>query len=281
VINRYTVIGQPIAHSVSPDIHHVFGELTQRRILYTRTEATADTFADTVQQFTVQGGLGCNVTMPFKSQALNVVDRIKPCAERAGALNTIFLHKDGSLIGFNTDGSGLLADLKNTLRVDPVGLRVLMVGAGGAARGVLGPLIDAQPKSLVIANRTVAKAEALVEQFKPSKTDHSTLLACSMDTLDNHGPFDLVINATSSSLTGNSLNLPDNLFSARSLAYDMVYSNTDTAFMTWANEHGAGRVVDGFGMLVEQAADAFLIWQGVRPKTRLVYPRLTHLRNIN
>jgi len=280
VINRYTVIGQPIAHSVSPDIHHVFGELTQRRILYSRTEATEDNFADTVKDWKAQGGLGCNITMPFKAQALQVVDQAKPCATRAGALNTIFMHKDGRLIGFNTDGTGLLADLKNTLRVNPEGLRVLMIGAGGAARGVLGPLIDHNPIKLIVANRTLSKAEELVERFIPECDENTKLVASSLDSLDTHGRFDLVINATSSSLTGNDLNLPENLFAQRSLAYDMVYSNTDTAFMAWAKAHGAHRVIDGFGMLVEQAADAFLIWQAVRPKTRLVYPRLTHLRNV-
>jgi len=276
VINRYTVIGQPIAHSVSPDIHHVFGELTQRRIHYSRTEATDSTFASTVQNWQSQGGLGCNVTMPFKSLALDVVDRLKPCARRAGALNTIFMHKDGSLVGYNTDGSGLLADLKNTLRVNPTGARILMVGAGGAARGVLGPLIDAKPDALVVANRTVSKAEELVSRFNSDQR----LSACSLDDLHAQAPFDIVINATSSSLTGDQLALPSTLFANQALAYDMVYSNTGTGFMNWAQEHGASRVVDGFGMLVEQAADAFLIWQGVRPKTRLVYPRLAHLRQV-
>jgi len=275
VINRYTVIGQPIAHSVSPDIHHVFGELTQRRIQYSRTEATVETFARTVHQWKDSGGLGCNITMPFKSQALDVVDRLKPCARRAGALNTIFMHNDGSLVGYNTDGSGLLADLKNTLATNPTGRRVLMIGAGGAARGVLGPLIDAAPSALVVANRTANKATALIEEFNNS----SLLQATSIPDLTKHEAFDLVINATSSGLSGDELNLPNTgLFADNALAYDMVYSNTDTAFMAWSRTHGAANVVDGFGMLVEQAADAFLIWQGVRPKTRLVYPRLAHLR---
>lgn len=276
MINRYTVIGNPIAHSVSPDIHHVFGELAQRRIQYTRTEATNENFAAVVQHWKEQGGLGCNVTMPFKSLAMQTVDRIKPCARRAQALNTIFMHKDGSLVGYNTDGSGLLADLRGTHRVDPAGLRVLMVGAGGASRGVIGPLVDRKPTALFITNRTISKAEELADHFGG---DQASVQTISLDNLANTEPFDLVINATSSGLTGAELALPDGLFSKNSMAYDMVYSNTDTPFMSWARSHGASKVVDGFGMLVEQAADAFLIWQGVRPKTRLVYPRLTHLRN--
>jgi len=276
VINRYTVIGNPIAHSVSPDIHHIFGELTQRRIQYSRTQATEENFETTVLNWKGQGGLGCNVTMPFKSLAMQTVDRIKPCARRAQALNTIYMHKDGSLVGYNTDGTGLLADLRSTLRVDPAGLRVLMIGAGGAARGVLGPLVDRKPSALAITNRTFSKAEELADQF--SSNQH-TVQAVKIENLANTEPFDLVINATSSGLTGTELELPEGLFSNQSLAYDMVYSNTDTPFMSWARNHGATKVTDGFGMLVEQAADAFLIWQGVRPKTRLVYPRLTHLRN--
>lgn len=276
VINRYTVIGNPIAHSVSPDIHHVFGELSQRRIHYTRTQATDTNFADVVFEWKKQGGLGCNVTMPFKELAMDVVDRIKPCAKRAGALNTIFMHKDGSLVGYNTDGSGLLADLRTTLQVDPAARRVLMIGAGGASRGVLGPLMDRQPSTLVIANRTIEKAQKLVEQFDVD----GTLTAVSIDQLANELPFDLVINATSSGLTGEQLELSGELFAKDALAYDMVYSNSGTPFLAWALSNGASQVTDGFGMLVEQAADAFLIWQGVRPKTRLVYPRLTHLRQV-
>lgn len=275
MINRYTVIGNPIAHSVSPDIHHVFGELTQRHIQYSRTEATNENFASVVQSWKAEGGLGCNVTMPFKSLAMQTVDRIKPCAHRAQALNTIFMHKDGSLVGYNTDGSGLLADLRGTLRVDPAGLRVLMIGAGGAARGVLGPLVDTKPSALVVTNRTLSKAEELAEQFSGV---HTKVQAIAIESLANTEAFDLVINATSSGLTGAELALPDGLFSNQALAYDMVYSNQDTPFMSWARTHGAATVTDGFGMLVEQAADAFLIWQGVRPKTRLVYPRLAHLR---
>ena len=274
LINRYTVIGNPIAHSVSPDIHHVFGELSQRRIQYSRTEATPENFADVVRDWKEQGGLGCNVTMPFKSQAMQVVDRIKPSARRAGALNTVFMHKDGSLVGHNTDGSGLLADLCNTLQFDPNERRVLMIGAGGASRGVLGPLLDRQPSTLVIANRTLTRAQELAEQFAAD----GAVTAVAIEELANQPPFDLVLNATSSGLTGEQLALPNGLFAKNALAYDMVYSNTDTPFMAWARTNGAAKVIDGFGMLVEQAADAFLIWQGIRPKTRLVYPRLSHLR---
>jgi len=273
MINRYTVIGQPIAHSLSPQIHELFGELTQRRIRYTRTEATPDNFESTVRRWQADEGRGCNVTLPFKAQAANVCDRLSRRAERAGSVNTVHMHKDGSLIGHSTDGSGLLADLEKNLRCTLQGKRVLLLGAGGAARAVAEPLLGAKPALLQISNRTAARAEALAEAM----ADVGPATGGGHDLLDAASPFDIVINATSASLAGALPELPETLLADGALAYDMMYAPTDTVFMSWARARGA-RVADGFGMLVEQAADAFEIWEGVRPKTRMAWPRLQALR---
>lgn len=277
MINRYTVIGQPIAHSRSPQIHELFGELTQRRISYSRTEATPDTFEATLRRFQADGGRGCNVTLPFKEQAADVCDRLSRHAERAGSVNTVHMHRDGSLIGHSTDGSGLLADLDRNLRCPPAGKRVLLLGAGGAARAVTEPLLGAAPACLQIANRTAARAEALAEAF----ADVGTVTGGGHELLEGASSFDIVINATSASLEGSLpaalAELPETLLAEGALAYDMMYAPGDTVFMHWARARGA-RVSDGFGMLIEQAADAFGIWEGVRPKTRMAWPRLQALR---
>lgn len=279
MINAYTVIGQPIAHSLSPMIHALFGELTQRRIRYTRTEGTPETFADQVMQWQASGGRGCNVTAPFKEQAVGVCTHLALSAERAESVNTIHMHSDGRLVGHSTDGAGMLRDIEHNIRFKVAGRRVLMLGAGGAARGVLGPLLDAQPAAVHIANRTVARAEAIVEAFKDDPAS-LPISVSSYESLSDEPPFDLIINATSLSLAGNLPALPEGLFARDALAYDMMYSRHDTVFMAWSRDQGA-MVSDGFGMLVEQAAEAFLVWEGVRPKTRMAWPRLLELLNAN
>lgn len=276
MINAYTVIGQPIAHSLSPPIHLLFGELTQRRISYTRTEGTPETFADIVVDWQAHGGRGCNVTAPFKEQAVAVCTRLARSAERAGAVNTIHMQRDGGLIGYSTDGSGLMRDIESNIRFDVAGKRVLILGAGGAARGVVGPLLDAGPSALHIANRTVARAESILQAFVDDPSATMPMSASPYEALNGLDPFDLVINATGLSLTGSLPDLPDGLLVDKALAYDMTYSAEDTVFMGWAGAQGA-LVSDGFGMLVEQAAEAFLIWEGVRPKTRMAWPRLQEL----
>lgn len=280
MINAYTVIGQPIAHSLSPMIHALFGELTQRRISYTRTEGTPETFADIVRQWQQEGGRGCNVTAPFKEQAVEVCTHLALSAERAQSVNTIHMHRDGRLVGHSTDGAGMLEDIEHNIRFKVSGRRVLILGAGGAARGVLGPLLDAEPAALHIANRTVARAEGILKAFKNDPAATVPMSASSYESLASEAPFDLVINATSLSLAGNLPTLPDGLFCSQALAYDMMYSRIDTVFMAWARGQGA-EVSDGFGMLVEQAAEAFLVWEGVRPKTRMAWPRLLELLNGN
>jgi len=273
VINRYTVIGQPIAHSLSPPIHALFGELTQRRIHYTRTEATPETFVETVRAWQASGGRGCNVTVPFKALALEACDRLSPAARRARSVNTIHMHPDGSRIGHTTDGAGLLADLEGNLRRPLAGRRVLLLGAGGAARAVVEPLLGARPRALHVANRTPARATALADAFAADGAVSGSGTAA----LAGLEPFDLVINATAASLAGELPPLPDELLAPDALAYDMMYGPADTVFTAWARARGHA-VADGFGMLVEQAAEAFAIWESVRPKTRMAWARLEALR---
>lgn len=269
MINRYTVIGQPIAHSLSPIVHHLFGELTQRKIKYTRTEATPETFGQTVSELRASGAKGCNVTAPFKELAVTVCDRLSPGSSHAGSVNTIHMTRDGSLAGHNTDGAGLVADIVVNKRHAIKDKMVLILGAGGAARGVIAPLLKADPAGLHIANRTAQKAESLAARFG----NLGNVDASGYETLADLGQFDLIVNATSSSLAGSMPELPDTIAALRALAYDMTYAAGDTAFMLWAKERNID-AVNGLGMLVEQAAESFLIWEGVRPKTRMVYPRL-------
>ncbi len=267
MINRYTIIGQPVAQSVSPAIHHMFGELTQRRLRYTRTEATDDSFVDIVKNWQSTGGKGCNITAPFKELAATICDRLSENARLAGAVNTIEMHRDGSLVGHNTDGIGLLTDIEINKQVPIDGLRVLMVGAGGAARGAIGPLLSANPACLHIANRTIERAEKLAETFKSL----GSVSFSSYNDLSDVASFDVVINATSMGFDNSAPPLPVNILHADTFAYDMMYKAHQTPFLNWCEKNGVAKFSDGFGMLVEQAADAYLIWEGVRPKTRKVY----------
>jgi len=263
--NRYTVIGQPIAHSKSPTIHSMFAEFTGRDIIYTRTESTPETFAQTVDEWQQAGGKGCNVTQPFKEIAVTLCDYLDQSAKDAQAVNTIHFLDDGKRHGYNTDGSGLLRDLTETQAFSITNKRVLLIGAGGAARGVLGPLIAQAPSSITIANRTVDKAQVLANAFQQSL---STLSACGYSDIGDNDQYDLVINATSLSLQQALPPLPTNLFAPGALSYDMMYGSEDTVFMTWSKQHQASIVCDGLGMLIEQAADAFEIWEKIRPSTK-------------
>jgi len=267
VINRYTVIGQPIAHSVSPAIHHLFGELTQRRLNYSRTEATKDTFAPIVKDWQASGGKGCNVTAPFKELAAKVCDRLNESATLAGAVNTIEMHRDGSLVGHNTDGVGLLRDIQKNKGIQLSQKRILMLGSGGAARGTMASLLSANPACVHIANRTVERAEELAQHFA-----HLGPTAFSAyDELEALAEFDIILNATSMAFDDKAPPIPKSILHENSFAYDLTYSANPTPFLRWCEECGVRQRADGFGMLVEQAADAFLIWEGVRPKTRKVF----------
>jgi shikimate dehydrogenase len=260
-MDRYAVVGNPISHSKSPLIHSMFAEQTGQQLTYDRLEAPLDGFAAATRAF-LQTGRGVNVTVPFKEQAWELVDERSAAAERAGAVNTIARRDDGSLFGDNTDGKGLVRDLQVNAGLALAGLRVLLVGAGGAARGVIQPLLAAQPAQLCVVNRTVSRAEELATLF----SDLGPISAAGMDWIEE--PVDLIINATSASLGGQLPGICPSLIRAgHTWCYDMMYASEPTAFNRWAAEQGAERCIDGLGMLVEQAAEAFLLWRGVRPDT--------------
>ncbi|MFT5642985.1 MAG: shikimate dehydrogenase [Janthinobacterium sp.] len=263
-VDRYCVFGNPVAHSKSPEIHAAFAAQTGQRILYERRLAEPDGFADAVRAFIHEGGMGANVTVPFKLDACALADALSARAQAAGAVNTLTF-RGGVILGDNTDGAGLVADIVSNAGWPVKGKRVLLLGAGGAARGVILPLLGQQPSQIMIANRTRATADALVAQFSSQCGDPEQLKAC--DFSEPGAPFDIIINATSASLNGAVVPLPAAVFGPRTLALDMMYGKQPTAFMEYAQRHGAS-VRDGLGMLVEQAAEAFFVWRGVRPDTR-------------
>ena len=259
--DHYAVVGNPIEHSKSPQIHAAFARQTGEPIVYERLYAPLDGFEHTVEAFARAGGVGCNVTMPFKQQAFALCSVLAPRAQLAGAVNTLS-RRDDRWHGDNTDGPGLVRDLTCNLGVAVAGRTVLILGAGGAARGVLGPLLAQEPVRICVANRTVSRAEEIVCLFEHG----GTLVARAPHDIDD--AFDVVINATPWDGDTDVANWPAALFAPGALAYDMVYADQPTAFMRWARANGAQRAVDGLGMLVEQAAESFLIWRGVRPDTQ-------------
>lgn len=270
-MDRYAVIGNPIAHSKSPQIHAAFARQTGQALVYEALLAPLDGFAHTVAKFRAQGGRGLNVTVPFKLEAFALAERHTPRAQMAGAVNTLAFSADG-ILGDNTDGAGLVRDLSTNLECPLAGCRILLLGAGGATRGALLPLLDRRPASLTIANRTPGKAEALVSLFATRAGD-TTLDACGFDALAGRR-FDLLINATAASLAGELPPLPPGLYAEGALAYDMMYGRGHTRFMRAALADGAARVADGLGMLVEQAAESFTLWRGVRPDSAPVLAEL-------
>ncbi len=265
----YCVFGNPIAHSKSPAIHAAFAQQTGQDLHYEARLAPIDDFAGALASFRADGGRGANVTVPFKEEAYRLCSRLTPRAAREAAVNTLCL-SDGELLGDNTDGAGLVSDLTGRLAVDLAGQRILLLGAGGAARGVIAPLLARSPALLGIANRSADKAVALAEVF----ADLGAVQALGFSELAGTR-WDIVINATSASLAGATLPLPPGLLAPGALAYDMMYGAADTPFMAQARLLGAAQVADGLGMLVEQAAEAFALWRGVRPQTA---PILASLR---
>lgn len=261
----YAVFGNPIAHSKSPEIHHAFAAQTAQGLTYEKRLAAIDGFAEAMRQFVAEGWRGANVTVPFKHDAYALVGSRSDLAERAGAVNTIEVLADGSLKGHNTDGLGLLRDLKHNLGLELAGKRLLLLGAGGAARGVVQPLLAEKPNKLIISNRSKDKALALARDFG----DLGFTCATGFDELKNK-PFDVIINATSASLSGDVPPIPAGVIAAHTVCYDMMYSKEPTAFLQWCGKQGAGELRDGLGMLLEQAAEAFYIWRGVRPDTAAV-----------
>ena len=261
-MDRYAVVGNPIAHSKSPQIHAAFARQTGQELSYEALLAPVDGFAQTVADFRAQGGRGLNVTVPFKLEAFALAERHTARAQAAGAVNTLAFGADG-ILGDNTDGAGLVRDLSANLDFALAGRRILLLGAGGATRGALLPLLDSRPARLTIANRTVAKAEALAALFAARAGD-CVLDACGFDALAGRR-FDLVINATAASLADELPPLPPGLYAEGALAYDMMYGRDPTRFMRAALADSAARAADGLGMLVEQAAESFTLWRGVRP----------------
>ncbi|UXY16184.1 shikimate dehydrogenase [Chitiniphilus purpureus] len=267
---RYAVFGNPIAHSKSPQIHAAFAaQFGLAQFRYDKLLAPLDGFAATVRDFIAAGGAGCNVTVPFKEEAFRLAATLSARAEAAGAVNTLLVQADGSLLGDNTDGAGLVADLLR--HGELAGRRLLLLGAGGAARGVLLPLSAQTPAAMVLANRTAAKATALAAEFAPRLS--VPLTGTGLDGIA--GRFDVVINATSASLGGTALPLPADVFAPGALAYDMMYGKDETPFLAQARAAGVATRVDGLGMLVGQAAEAFALWTGHRPQ---VAPVLAQLR---
>jgi len=266
--DRYAVFGNPIGHSKSPLIHTAFARATGQDLSYEALLAPLDGFAAAVVDFASGGGRGANVTVPFKEEAFRLSASLSERAARAGAVNTLVL-ENGTIHGDNTDGAGLVQDLQHNLGFPLAGKRILLLGAGGASRGALAPLLATVPASLHIANRTAAKAEALARDF----ADLGPVAGGGYDDLAGKS-FDLVINATSASLSGDLPPLPAGIFAPGGLAYDMMYGKGDTPFLAFAREQGAARLADGLGMLVEQAAEAFLVWRGVRPQTAALLQQL-------
>ena len=270
-MDRYCVMGNPVAHSKSPWIHARFARLTGEPVEYGKRLIGFDEFPQAVRAFIAEGGKGCNITLPFKFQAAAVVTSLSERAALAEACN-ILSFRDGAILGDNTDGIGFVADVERNAKLPIAGRDVLLLGAGGAASGVLGPLLQARPQRVVVANRTVAKAEALVQRHAAlAQANGVQLQACGL--ADVTGSFDIVANGTASSIAGNDVPVDARVLKPGALAYDMMYGPASEGFLRWAQEHGAvGR--DGLGMLVEQAAEAFLIWRGVRPPSAQVLDEL-------
>jgi shikimate dehydrogenase len=271
--DKYAVFGNPIKHSKSPEIHRAFAVQTVQAMDYSRQLVDIDDFTAAADSFFQAGGKGLNITAPFKQDAYSYGSRISARARRAGAVNTLAMQDDGTVTGDTTDGIGLVTDIKDNLGWHIRAKRVLILGAGGAVRGILEPLLDEQPQHVVIANRTVEKALQLSKGF----AELGYILGCGMDTLDGQ-EFDLIINGTSASLQGAMPPLPDSLLApssetAKTACYDMMYSAAPTPFMSWARQRGA-RASDGLGMLVEQAAESFALWRGIRPETQHVLDAL-------
>lgn len=260
--DAYAVMGNPISHSRSPQIHTAFAKQTGQRIVYTAIQVDPGGFDQAVGNFFANNGKGLNITVPFKQEAWQLAEELGPEAKQAGAVNTLFKNREGVLVGRNTDGIGLVRDLLQNHGASIKNKRILLVGAGGAARGVLQPILDEKPALLVIANRTPDRAHDLAEIFNNLGEVHGA----GFDDLAGQ-QFDLIINATAASLQGEIPTLPDTICAKGCLVYDMMYSAEPTPFVLWGEQHAATKSLDGLGMLVEQAAESFFYWRGIRPDT--------------
>jgi shikimate dehydrogenase len=267
--DQYGVAGHPISHSWSPFIHGMFAKSTAQHLVYRLYDITPENFRrDTLKLFT--GGVrGLNVTLPHKQAAAELVNELTPRAARAQAVNTIAFFEDTTLLGDNTDGLGLTCDLERNMKLELGDKRVLILGAGGAVRGVLGPLLERELREVVIANRTPAKAQQLAADF----ADLGNISGCGFSALGG-APYDIIINATSASLHGEVPTLPHGLIAGHTVCYDMAYGRGETPFTSWAKSQHALRAIKGWGMLVEQAAESYLLWRGIRPHTQPVLDAL-------
>ena len=270
-MDKYVVFGNPIAQSKSPLIHTLFARQTAQPMVYTAELAPVDGFREAADNFFATGGRGCNITAPFKEDAYRYASQLTERAKLAGAVNTLKKLDDGAILGDNTDGEGLVQDLLQN-QVELSGQRILLVGAGGAARGVILPLLKQKPQELVITNRTLEKAEQLAELFSP----YGNIKAVALDALEQP-KFDVIINSTSAGLTGQLPAISERLITSSVTCYDMVYGSEITAFNRWALDLGAGKALDGLGMLVGQAAESFMLWRGIRPGAKQVLRELRRL----
>ena len=267
--DRYGVVGHPVSHSWSPFIHGLFARDTGQALSYRLYDFTPQEFEPRVRDFFTLGGRGLNVTVPHKIAAVRIASQLTTRATHAGAVNTLAKQKDGTILGDNTDGTGLVRDLCDNLGLVIIRRRILIIGAGGATRGVVGPLLALEPAAVVIANRTAERAKEMAETFAKLGTVQGVGFGAVS------GPaFDVVINATSASLSGELPAVPASVIGPETVCYDMAYGKTDTPFMQWALEHGCARAIQGWGMLVEQAAESFRVWRGVKPSTASVLTAL-------
>jgi shikimate dehydrogenase len=267
--DQYGVVGHPINHSWSPFIHGLFAKQTAQHLVYRLYDVAPDDFRVQILEFFARGGRGLNVTVPHKESAADISNALTERADRAGAVNTLIMQDDHTLLGDNTDGHGLVTDLRKNLALEVTNERVLILGAGGATRGVIAPLLGLGPTELVIANRTPERAVNLASLF----SDLGPVRGCGFEDVGDE-PFDLVINATAAGLSGSVPNIDGAVIASHTVCYDMSYSKSATPFVTWAIEQGSSRAHKGWGMLVEQAAEAFTLWRGVRPDTEPVLTAL-------
>ena len=269
-VDRYGVMGYPVSHSRSPVIHRLFALQTGQNIQYELLQVKPANLETAIRQFERTGGKGLNITVPHKSEVAKLVDQMSERASTAGAVNTL-VFQDDEIFGDNTDGVGFLRDLKSNLGFRLKDSNILILGAGGATRGIISPLLDEEPASLMVANRTIGKAKALADHF----ASQGPISACRFQDVGKLPLYDLVINATSAGLKGETPPYPENAIGEHAICYDLSYGLSPTPFARWATEHGAKRSVMGWGMLVEQAAESFHLWRGVRPDTAAVLKQIT------
>lgn len=274
-MDQYAVLGNPIHHSLSPTIHRLFAKATHQQLTYSAILVPLGKLAETLTQFQNNGGKGVNITLPFKEEAYSLVDRLSPRAITAKAINTIQFTEDGQRFGDNTDGVGLINDLLHNQKLTLHHKRLLIIGAGGAVKGILSPLLAEKPESITIANRTESKAAEIAASFLNQGT-----YTTSLTLLTNEKPFDLIIHATSAGLHQEKIELPTAILNESTFCYDLSYQK-ETPFLVWAKENGVKSFANGLGMLVEQAAEAFWIWRGIRPETKqIIEAGMTSLKKI-